>query len=553
MTNKKIFTFLLILVLASFLRLYQLTKVPPSLYWEEVAVGYDAYSLLQTGRDHHGASWPVIAIKSFGDWKPTGYFYALLPSLATFGLTDFAVRLPNAIAGIFIVIGISVLARRWGISALWSLLVAAVSPWGLQFSRSMWEANFATALIVWGIIGVMYTHHFWYKKTAYWPLIAVLTSFLFIFAGYTYHAARFIAPMLCFASAVFVYLTEARSKKSVTPLVLVVGLSALFFIPLFVKASDPELSHRLQETSIFSDSSIIERSNFLREQNNFSFASRVLYHRYVLFGQKIIENALSHFSFSYLFLTGDENIRHSTHFVGQLYIFESLLLLVGSAALWKKNRKVSVFLLFWLGCALLPASITKAVPHALRTLPAFPVFILLITVGISTFLKNIPRSVPTWVATSVILAVYLVCSAQYLRYYFKVYPINSGEEWQYGYAEMISKVVALEKSYPNALVYITRFEGRPAMYYWFYTKTDPVRVQQEAKTAVMDQGEFLTFENKRFFREVPKLTQDSILVAAPEEVQSVESQNQDYSFTKIDTVSSLTGTIVWQLLVAEKK
>lgn len=552
MQHKTKVLILAIIVLASFLRLYQLTSVPPSLYWEEVAVGYDAYSLLQTGKDHHGAAWPIVAIKSFGDWKPTGYFYALLPSLALFGLTDFAVRLPNALAGIFTVIGIAVLSKKFGLSPIWSLFVAALSPWALQFSRSMWEANFATTLLVWGIIFAIKTQKVTIHKSKVWLLYAVLSGLLFAMAGYTYHAARFIAPVLCFSSVIFCYLTHAANKRSKVSLGIILATCAVLFLPLFIKASDPELTHRLQETSIFSDASIVEKSNELREYHNFSLVSRIMYHRYVFFAQKIMENALSHFSFSYLFLTGDENIRHSTKVVGLLYLFECVFLFVGVTTVWQKNKKVSIFLLTWLFITLVPAAITRAVPHALRTVPALPVFILYTTAGITTVISFAKSKKTSTIAITVILCMYFISAYSYLRYYYLVYPLQSATEWQFGYKEMVSKVVALEEQYSNTPVYITRSEGRPAMYYWFYTKTSPNEVQEQARTVAMDQGEFLSFQNKHFFRESPQLKETSIVVAAPEEVGEIETKNDGFSLRKIDSVSSLTGTIVWQLFLAEK-
>src|SRR3546814_592991 len=85
---------LLVLFFSGFVRLFNLEALPPSPYWEEVAIGYDAYSVLKTGKDHHGTQLPVVAFESFGDFKPTLYFYATIPAIAIFGLNVFAVRLP---------------------------------------------------------------------------------------------------------------------------------------------------------------------------------------------------------------------------------------------------------------------------------------------------------------------------------------------------------------------------------------------------------------------------------------------------------------------------
>jgi 4-amino-4-deoxy-L-arabinose transferase-like glycosyltransferase len=73
---------LIILSFAGFLRFYHIGSYP-ALNADEAAIGYNAYSLLKTGRDEHGISWP-IHFKSFGDFKPGGYFYLVLPSVAIF-------------------------------------------------------------------------------------------------------------------------------------------------------------------------------------------------------------------------------------------------------------------------------------------------------------------------------------------------------------------------------------------------------------------------------------------------------------------------------------
>jgi 4-amino-4-deoxy-L-arabinose transferase-like glycosyltransferase len=86
-------------LVAAFLRLWYLGVNPPHLTPDEASLGYNAYSILKTGRDEYGEILPII-FKSFGDYKPGLYVYATVPFVALFGLTEFAVRLPSAIAGV---------------------------------------------------------------------------------------------------------------------------------------------------------------------------------------------------------------------------------------------------------------------------------------------------------------------------------------------------------------------------------------------------------------------------------------------------------------------
>src|SRR3989304_8617971 len=97
MTKSKIFL-ILILLLAFALRFWKLDTYP-ALNADEAAIGYNAYSLIQTGLDEHGNSWP-IHFQSFNDYKPGLYFYLVLPLVKILGLNAWAVRIPGAILGV---------------------------------------------------------------------------------------------------------------------------------------------------------------------------------------------------------------------------------------------------------------------------------------------------------------------------------------------------------------------------------------------------------------------------------------------------------------------
>src|SRR4030067_3286673 len=95
----------LIIIIGGILRLWQLGQIPPSPDWDEVALGYDGYSIIQTGRDEYGKFLPIV-LRSFDDYKPALYSYLTIPSILIFGLNVFAVRLPSAIFGILSVIAV---------------------------------------------------------------------------------------------------------------------------------------------------------------------------------------------------------------------------------------------------------------------------------------------------------------------------------------------------------------------------------------------------------------------------------------------------------------
>lgn len=487
--------FTVILIAASSLRLYGLTKFPPSLYWEEVALGYDAYSILETGKDHHGNSLPIVAFESFGDWKPALYFYTIVPFIKLLGLTELAVRLPAVLSGIAIVIGVGVLARQLAkekkknITQLIAMGATAISPWAIQFSRAGWEVNLATALILWGV--VLFMRGISNKQKQLPQLIggAVLLGL----SMYAYHAARMIAPLLGVCLA-FIWIRQ--QPKSWVKLVLP-SLAALILIsPIIFSLGKSQTNQRFAETSIFSDLAVIEESNLRKERADNSLLSRVLYHRYVLFGKEITENYFDHFDADFLFISGDINPRHSIQYMGTFYHVEAIFLILGLYSLFNRKNKYRWFLLWWLVIGILPAALTKTTPHALRILPTLPIWIILITLGIQESLDMFKKYKK--VLIFLIVLIYLGEVGMFWRFYSKIYPQLYAHEWQYGYKERILEVEAQKQQNPNEIIYVSREKGRPAMYYWFYTQTDPREVQAESDSVEKDQGEFLEFKNLRF-------------------------------------------------------
>jgi len=140
-----------ILLVAAFLRLWKLGKVPVAMFGDEMDVGYHAYSILKTGRDYSGNFLP-IHFQSLAEWRTPLYLYSTVPTVAIFGISPWGVRLPAAIFGILGVIALYLLIseivnRQLAIVASFLL---AVSPWYIQYSRAGFEA---TQLIFFLLIG----------------------------------------------------------------------------------------------------------------------------------------------------------------------------------------------------------------------------------------------------------------------------------------------------------------------------------------------------------------------------------------------------------------
>src|SRR5438067_2332273 len=99
----------IIFLLGLFLRFYKLTSFPVGFHLDEASKGYTAYSMIKTGKDDNNHFLPFY-IDVFGDNSPPGYHYLDIPFVATFGLTEFAVRAPGSLFGAFSILACFFLA-----------------------------------------------------------------------------------------------------------------------------------------------------------------------------------------------------------------------------------------------------------------------------------------------------------------------------------------------------------------------------------------------------------------------------------------------------------
>src|SRR3989304_6829386 len=202
----------LIFALSLFLRLYQLESFPVGFHQDEAALGYNAYSLLLTGKDENGQSLPLY-INKFGDNNPSGYHYLAILSVKFFGLNEFSTRLPAALAGAMLILAIYFLSFTISKNTLISLFAAffsAVAPWSIVLSRTSAETIVA---LFFAILGFALFIHFFRNKNILFLSGSVL---LWIASFLTYPAPRLYVPLLVLATGIYVF-KYIREKKLLVP------------------------------------------------------------------------------------------------------------------------------------------------------------------------------------------------------------------------------------------------------------------------------------------------------------------------------------------------
>jgi len=199
-----------IISIGIFLRFFQLSSVPPGLYQDETALGYNAYSILQTGKDEHGEIFPIY-FESFGDFKLPVYIYLTVVSVALFGLTEFAIRFPSALFGSLTLLSAFFLIRQITVNTRLTLLLSAllaINPWHLFFSRAGFEVNVGLFFAVTGTWFLIKAIH---QRVHY--VLYTLAFLCFFLAAYSYNVSRILAPMLLLVFSILYTKSKTNKQK----------------------------------------------------------------------------------------------------------------------------------------------------------------------------------------------------------------------------------------------------------------------------------------------------------------------------------------------------
>lgn len=466
--RKKYIGLILILLLAVFLRFWQLGQNPPSLTWDEAAWGYNAYSLGIDGKDEFGRFLPLDYLESFGDFKPPVYAYLDVIPVKLFGLTEFATRFPSAFFGVLTVLITYFLTKRifWNskskdLYAILSALFLAISPWHIMLSRAAFEANAATFFLATGVW--LFLAGMQEKK---WHII--LSAIFFVISIYTFNTARIVAPILVLFLGITFRKKLIKNKKQ-TLIAVLVGI--LLILPTLGFLFSPQVSLRFKEVNIFTDIEVIKTSN-QEIINDSSVWSRTIHNRRVGYALSYLKHYFDNFNPSFLFMKGDGNPKFSTQNVGQMYLWDLPFFVGGVLMLFRKKTGFWWIIPAWILIGILPAATARETPHALRIETTLPTFQILVAYGFSQFLFYVKRYANFFKAAVIFVGLLLFANFFYFfRNYTIHYPYEFSGEWQYGYKDSIEYVKSVEKSFDN--IYITNDMGRPYIYYLFYTKTDP--------------------------------------------------------------------------------
>jgi len=464
----------LIVINAFILRIIFLDKTPPSLNWDEVSHGYNAYSILKTGRDEWGKSFPLI-FRAYGDYKLPVYIYAVAVSEFFIGPSELAVRLPSALAGTFSVFFVYLFTYELYKNkkvALFSGVLVAIEPWGLFLSRIAVEANLALMFIISGA-------YFYIRGVRLRSSSILIGISLLGISAWTYNSARIFSPLFLFGLS-FIYQKEAKEfiKRRPANLVLSILLICGLFLTMFWQLTASSGLARYANVQIINDGAI---SRIVESRNTSELPGvlpRVVYNKGTFFVNEYVRNYISHFSPTFLYLKGGSHYQFNIPNFGLLYLVNAPFLLIGILHLIKNRNVSSKVLLLWIIIAPIAASFTRESPHALRSILIIPIPMILSAQGIIVSWESLKNKQNRMIFMLLYLVLLSISAYSFLIRYLD-YKDKYSWAWQYGNKEMVDYVRENYNNYDKII--ISKKYGEPHEFLLFYWPWRPDVYQNDQK------------------------------------------------------------------------
>ncbi len=436
---------ILITVLAVFLRFYLLDQIPTGLNVDEAYQGYNAYSLLQTGKDHFGKDFPLY-FRVFGTFQSPLYTYLTIIPVYLFNLSIFSTRFISAISGVLIVIlTYSIISKIPRKDSKKLALIAAgmvtISPWAIFFSRNAIEANLALLIVLAGLL--------MFVLSLNRPKLLIPATFLFGLSTYAYQAQR-LSTILFIALFLIIFRKSFRSKKII---LIAVAVFVITQIPQLLLIGTAASSRRLDQVGYWGNLS----GNALQ---NIYFLTR-----------KFAAQYTAYLSPKNLFFDPDPQAVRSIPDLSVFYSFMIIPFFFGIKELLKifKQPVIKIILINGL-VSIIPAALTTEPFYTMRVLPFLWLVTIIIAMGIYYRFQNLKPNF-RWIFIAVILIFSL---GLFYTKYFILLKYERSLNYGYPYIELAKK----SEQFKDQQFVLDSARDTSYILLAFYKKTDPLQFQK---------------------------------------------------------------------------
>jgi 4-amino-4-deoxy-L-arabinose transferase-like glycosyltransferase len=489
--NKYSILIFILIVVSFIVRIYHIKNL--SLFGDEIDVGYQAFSLLNTGKDYKGNFLPTY-IQSLSESRAPLLIYASIPGIKIFGLNELGVRITPIIFGIlsiYLLYKVILLLSKYQPLALLSATALSFSPWHFHYSRTSFEVTLLLTLILLGT-------YFIFKYFNSSKNLSIYLSILFFsLSFYTYNTANIFVPLL----VVFIFISNfSKFKSKLKPKTFIFSFLLFGFIisPLFYQIFFGSAANRFNLISVFKDQTII--NNIVDKRTIFSASNpkieSIFHNKPIAWTQELTKNYLSAFSIPFLFNNGDVlNLRHSIPGFGLIFISFLPFLIIGLFSLDLK-LKINQLMLFWLLISPVASSITtNGGNHATRLFLMLPSISYFIGLGVFKLLES--KNLFKKIILIILIVTSIIEISLYSHEYFVHYPKDSFQVWNRGYQEIFQNIPL-----NSSRVFISNTKYNSLLPYLFYQTYSPqkfdVLKDSEEKNIIDDLSGFKLSSNIYF-------------------------------------------------------
>lgn len=467
-------------LLSFFLRFFILDQVPNSISADEAAYGYNAYSILKTGKDEFWQKLP-LTFRSFDDYKHPVFVYLLVPFIKIFGLSEFTIRLPSVIIGtlttlIFYLLS-AVLVKNRKI-ALITAFFSSISPWLIQYSRVSLEMQTALFLSLTG--AYLYLRN---QKNLW---IDILAGLSFSLAFWSYYSNK--VWVLLFLPILIVF-----RKKIDRRLILGGFIFILLLVPYVRLYFSSNILLRPYGLSVFSEEEKNQDALLILKDNN--FGGKLIHNRRLTPINQAVNGYLRILNPEILF---SQN-RYNQIPITRLFYLWQLPFLIRGIYYLIKIKRLNWFIITWILIGLIPAAITYLPPFDRRILIVSYPFFLLMSIACSKFLQSKKYLLFP------MMSLFIIPLYFYLHQYFIHGQNTAVELWGNGMRDLVRQVSKEKNNYKQVIVSIKL--NQPLTFFLFYEKYSPQKYLNEGGTI---SGGYLDERNKFDKYQFKNITKDSL-------------------------------------------
>ncbi len=448
--------FVALICLTLFLRLYQLGNIPNGFANDEGAVAYQSYSILKTGKDTWGKSFPTTSFRDFGEYLPPFAVYAIVPFIKLIGLTVFATRLPFALTAVIAIFPIYALSKELFNNkkiALLSCFLFAISPFNIGWSRFIFEGNFGMLFYLLGITFLVFAK----KKSHFLPFSALFFGLTFT----TYHIYYFLTPLTAAILAIPLISKFAKSKRDTLITIIISIVFVAYALAIVASGSGRE---RFRQVSIFQNQNSLINLNSRQSycgKSTPQIICRIFFNKAETYLFDYSYNYFSHFSPTFLSLDGTFLRQAILPKHGLIYPFELPFLFIAAFFLIKNFTYQSYVLVGLLLIYPLANSFT-GVGEISRISQIMPIFPILSSYGIFTTIQKL-RPIFRGMLSIFLVSFAVFNIVSFLLNYFLIFPRTNGYFDSDAYVKLFKKISVDKTKYKN--FYITRdYEGNSPEY-----------------------------------------------------------------------------------------